>query len=218
VEEQGFFVNTFLILPGDFQDMTRWSLNVLLLGSILLCGLLLTSASADTSVTLEPGWNLISVPKILSPGHNTALTAFQTVNTGGHSTWKYDAQAQNWVKVYPDTMIRPLEGIFIFSTTRTVVPLDFSTDPVMVPPTRQMYQGWNLIGFSGTTPASARDTLISLNTRWSQAMGFDAAAQVYETQMISGGSGAFADSRMLYPTKGYWLYMNSPGELAGIGA
>jgi S-layer glycoprotein len=198
--------------------MSRWSLTLGLLAGIILCGLFLTSAVADTTVSLEQGWNLISVPKVLSPGHNTAATVFSSVDTGGHSIWKYNAQTQTWVKVFPDTLIQPLEGMFVFSIAKTSIPLDFSTDPVMVPPTRPVYQGWNLIGFSGTTPASARDTLISLTNKWSQVLGYDAVSQVYETQIISGGGGAFSDSRMLYPTKGYWLYGTSPGELAGIGS
>jgi hypothetical protein len=68
------------------------------------------------------------------------------------------------------------------------------------------------------TPATAHDTFISLNGQWTQALGFDAASQSYEIQIISGGGGAFADSRTLYPNKGYWLYMTSPGTLAGIGS
>ena len=198
--------------------MSRWSLTWGVLAGIVFCGLFITSAVADTTVSLEQGWNLISVPKVLSSGHNTAATVFASVDTGGHSIWKYSAQTQTWVKVYPDTLIQPLEGIFIFSTAKITLPLDFSTDPVMVPPTRQIYQGWNLIGFSGTTPATARDTLISLNNKWSQVLGYDAARQVYETQIISGGGGAFSDSRILNPAKGYWLYATSPGELAGIGS
>lgn len=198
--------------------MSRPGLEFVLLVGVLACGFAISIVVADTTISLEQGWNLISVPKNPDSGHSTAGVLFQAVNTGGHSTWEYDTQAQSWVKVYPTMVIRPLDGIFIYSAANTTIPVVFDANPVAVPPTKQMYQGWNLVGFSGSTPASARDTFISLNNQWSQAMGFDAAAQAYETQIISGGGGAFADSRILYPTKGYWLYATSPGELAGIGS
>ncbi|HVP94300.1 MAG TPA: hypothetical protein VMS89_03920 [Methanoregulaceae archaeon] len=198
--------------------MSWRSLEWTLLVCILAGGLVTGIAAADTTITLEQGWNLVSIPRTLDSGHSTAGIVFQGVNTGGHSTWEYNAQAQSWVKVYPATMLRPLDGIFIYSTAHTSVPITFTADPVAVPPVKPVYQGWNLIGFSGTTPASAHDTFISLNNLWSQAMGFDAVSQGYETQIISGGGGIFADSRTLYPDKGYWLYVTGPGTLAGIGS
>ncbi len=198
--------------------MSRRSPEYALLGCILACILVIGITGADTAISLKQGWNLISTPETLDSGHSTAGIVFQGVNTGGHSTWEYNAQAQSWAKVYPDTILRPLDGIFIYSTSNTTVPLTFSTDPVAVPPAKNVYQGWNLVGFSGMNEASAHDAFISLNGRWSQALGFDAASQGYEIQIISGGGGAFADSRTLYPTKGYWLYVTSPGTLAGIGS
>jgi hypothetical protein len=214
----GDFTNTFLPSSTDFQNMSRRSLDYVLLGCILACVLVIGIAAADSTMSFLQGWNLVSVPKTLDSGHSTAGIVFQGVNTGGHSMWEYNAQAQSWTKVYPDTVLRPLDGIFIYSTASTSVPIVFNTDPVAVPPTKNVYQGWNLIGFSGMTPATAHDTFISLNGRWTQALGFDAASQGYEIQIISGGGGAFADSRTLYPNKGYWLYMTSPGTLAGIGS
>jgi hypothetical protein len=198
--------------------MSRRSLEFALFGCIIAWGLIIGIAWADTTISLGQGWNLISVPKTLDSGHTTAGIVFQGVNTGGHSIWEYNAQAQSWIKVTPDTIIQPLAGIFIYSTSNTSIPVIFNTDPVAVPPTGPVYQGWNLVGFSGMTPASAHDTFISLNNQWSQAMGFDAASQAYETQIVSGGGGAFADSRILYPTKGYWLFATNPGTLAGIGS
>ena len=198
--------------------MSRRSLECALLGCVLACILVIGIAGADTAISLKQGWNLISVPKTLDSGQTTAGVVFQGVNTGGHSIWEYNAQAQTWTKVYSNTVLLPLDGILIYSTSNTTVPLTFSTDPVSVPPSKNVYQGWNLVGFSGLTEASAHDAFISLSGRWSQALGFDAASQVYEIQIISGGGGAFADSRTLYPTKGYWLYMTGPGTLAGIGS
>jgi hypothetical protein len=48
-------------------------------------------------------------------------------------------------------------------------------------------------------------------------MGFDTTAYQYEVQIINGGSGQFSDSRLMNPTKGYWLFMTGPGDLSAIG-
>ena len=37
-------------------------------------------------------------------------------------------------------------------------------------------------------------------------------------RVVNGGSGAFADSRVLYPFRGYWLYASHDSELASLGA
>jgi hypothetical protein len=167
-------------------------------------------------ITLLPGWNSISIPETLASGANTGAI-FNNVNTSGHSTWIYNSINQNWDKMTQTTTIQPLYGIWIYSSSQTNVPLQFLNDPLQPPPTRQLEQGWNSVGFTGGNPASAKDTLISVKNEWTQAMGFDSGNQVYETQIINGGSGLFSDSRLMYPTKGYWLYMTDRGQLAAIG-
>jgi len=175
-----------------------------------------TNSPDANNINLETGWNFVSVPKVLAAGSNTGAI-FNNVDTGGHSIWSYDAFNQTWNRVLPTTLVQPLFGYWIYSTSPNVVPLSFSTDPTQVPPTKQLATGWNSIGFTGVDPATARDTLISVNASWTQAMGFNANAQAYDTQIVHGGSGQFSDLRLLFPTDGYWLYMTSPGTLSAIG-
>ena len=167
-------------------------------------------------IILNPNWNFVSVPKVLAEGNNTG-TIFSDVDRAGHSIWYYDGFQKLWVRIDSTTIIRPLEGIWIFSQTPKEVPLKFNTDPIMLPPTKKLAQGWNTIGFTGFIPATARDTFLSVKSNWTQAIGFDASAQVYESSIINGGSGEHSDQRVLYPTKGYWIYMNSPAEITAIG-
>jgi parallel beta-helix repeat protein len=175
-----------------------------------------TNSPDANNIHLSTGWNFVSVPKVLAPGSNTGAI-FNDVDTGGHSIWQYDAFNQTWTRIVPSSLVQPLFGYWIFSTSPTVVPLMFTTDPTQVPPTKQLAAGWNSIGFTGVDPATARDTLISVNSSWTQAMGFDAGAQAYDTQIVHGGSGQFSDTRLLFPTDGYWLFMTSPGTLSAIG-
>jgi PKD repeat protein len=168
-----------------------------------------------SAVAFYTGWNYVSVPATLASGWDT-FAIFSQVDMASHSIWLYDSVNQNWVKKYPGDQVLPLYGYWIYSNSQAVIPLHFSSDPLRVPPTRELSTGWNAIGFTGMIPASARDTLISVKSSWTQAEGFDSINQTYETQIINGGSGAFSDSRQLFPTKGYWLYMTSPGELSAI--
>jgi len=119
-----------------------------------------------------------------------------------------------------NTIVSPLEGIWIYSTsTKELRPL-FDPDPRQVPPTKQLSAGWNAIGFSDFTAASANSALTSVEDKWATLIGYDAVAQAYEVSIINNApaSDNHSEIRLMYPWKGYWLYMTSAGELASIGS
>ena len=176
-----------------------------------------TVGPAEMTLDLFPGWNFVSTPKTLREGYETAKIVFGQVNTQAHSIYRYDAQSQAWISLNADDPVRPLDGIWVYSTQRTQIVLKFKNDPVQTPPTKQVFQGWNCIGFSDTTPASARESLTSISNIWSILLGFDAEYQYYQPSIINGGSGSHSDSNLLSPGKGYWIFTNGPGTLAAIG-
>ena len=166
-------------------------------------------------IHLSPGWNFVSTPKPLAAGSNTGAI-FGNVDMGGHSAFMWDG-AQNpprWVTVLATTPVQPLYGIWVYSVSDTVVTLNFDTN-LNSPPTRSLPAGWNTIGFTGLTPASARNTYLSVQPDWVNSMGFDSISQQYEPTIFNGDT---SESTLLYPTRSYWLYMRSPGNLAAIGA
>ena len=169
----------------------------------------------DYFIMLQPGWNFVSTPRTLDTGNNTALI-FRDVNTAAHTIWLYDASGRRWTAMTATTKVRPLEGIWIFSVARTGVLLHFTRNPIQAPPTKQLFQGWNAIGFPDTVPASARATLLSVRNDWTQLMGYDAENQRYEISVINGEHGIHSDSTLMIPTKGYWLYMTRDREFASI--
>jgi hypothetical protein len=174
-----------------------------------------TPPSAD--LTLSPGWNFISVPRPLAAGNDTA-SIFTPVETDGHSALRYDTTAGEWVALTATDKVAPLEGFWIYSTEPTTVPLNFSTDPLIPPAERLLSTGWNAIGITGTAPATARGALLSVSGKWTTLIGFDAGKQAFETGIVSGESNDYADSRLVYQGKGYWLYMTESGTLCAIGA
>ena len=171
-----------------------------------------------STMNLYSGWNFISTPRALADGQNTASSVFSGVNTGGHSIFTYDAGSTSWQALTANSTVKPLDGIWIYSTAPVSVSLTYKNDPLATPPTKAVYTGWNSIGFSDVNPAAAKDTLQSVQSQWTQLIGYNGASQYYETSIIKGGSGSHSDTNPMNPFKGYWLFMNAPGTLAAISA
>ncbi|HOT03350.1 MAG TPA: DUF3821 domain-containing protein [Methanolinea sp.] len=171
-----------------------------------------------STIVLNTGWNFVSTPRALADGSNTAGVVFAGVNTGGRSIYYYNAETMSWQALTASSVVKPLDGIWIYSTTSTSVPLTYKNDPLDTPPTKQLFAGWNSIGFTDVNPAAARDTLQSVQSQWTMTLGFNSASQVYDNSIIKGGSGSHSDTTPMNPFKGYWLFMNAPGTLAAISA
>jgi len=168
------------------------------------------------NLTLSPGWNFVSIPRPLAAGNDTAAI-FTPVNNDGHSIFRYDTAAGAWIPLQKTDRLAPLEGYWIYSAAHATVPLNFSTDPLHTPAERALSTGWNAVGVTGTTPATARDTFLSVNAQWTTLIGFNAQTQGFETGIVNGGTGGNADTRSVYPGRGYWLYMTGPGTLCALG-
>jgi len=173
--------------------------------------------SPGESLTLAPGWNFVSVPRPLAAGNDTAAI-FAGVDSDSRSIFRYDSAARDWAALDEEDRLAPLEGIWIYSVGPATVPLNFSTKLPIPPMERSLVAGWNAVGITGTTPPAARDAFLSVDGQWTTLIGFDAGTQTFETGIANGGSGEYADSRQVYPGRGYWLYMTGPGTLCAIGA
>ncbi|MCK9278506.1 MAG: hypothetical protein M0P22_10500, partial [Methanoculleus sp.] len=176
-----------------------------------------TPPSSPDNLTLSPGWNFISIPRLLSHGNDTAMI-FAGIDTDGRAIFRYDTANRTWTALEEEDRLAPLEGFWVYSANPTTVPLNFSTDPLLPPAERILAAGWNAVGTTGTAPATARDTLYSVNREWSTLIGFNARSQSFESGIVNGGNGANADTRPVYPGRGYWLSMSGPGTLYAIGA
>jgi PKD repeat protein len=175
----------------------------------------------DYTLTLYPGWNFVSTPKTLRAGNDTAAI-FKDVNTAGHTIWQYDARLVGWNKMNNSTGVNPLDGIWIYSNRTIDIPLWWykqeGDSPPLMPPVKQVYKGWNAIGFSDISPLSAKSTLTTINSGWSLVIGYDVSTRGYDVSIIKDGIDSHSDSRVMLPTKGYWLFMNNNATLAAISA
>jgi PKD repeat protein len=170
------------------------------------------------TINLYTGWNFVSTPRTLADGANTVAVVFSGVDRAGRPIYLYDAGTGMWQAMTNTSVIKPLDGLWIYSVGSKSIPLTFKNDPLATPPTKMVYSGWNAIGFSDVNAAAAKDALQSVSDKWVSAIGFNAAGQSYESSIIKGGSGSHADTNPMYPTKGYWLFMNADGTLAAISA
>jgi hypothetical protein len=176
---------------------------------------MLTTSYSDGTVELLDGWNLISIPKKLDPNYNYAGYVFGDVDTGGHSIYHFNTQTQFWEAMAYNTEVKQLQGYFVYSigqsSLRTVY--TYQTNP-----STTLYPGWNMIGFFDPMgnpaddyfhAAMARDEMAQLGGSWASIQGFNPITQQYQTSIINGGSDIHSDYRLMYPGKGYWIWMDS---------
>jgi len=165
------------------------------------------------SIPISSGWNFVSVPKKLAPGKDTAAI-FGSIDVDGHSIFQYDSIRGQWITLNMASQIKPLEAVWLYSKNAASVPLSFDSDPLQIPPTRELKKGWNAIGFSGFEPLEAKFTLLSVQDKWVNCLGFSREFQKYDDMIIKGRN----DDTKLKPYNGYWLFMSDNGVLAAISA
>lgn len=169
----------------------------------------------NDTISLLPGWNFVSTPKRLASGYNT-IAIFDDVDTDGHSVLTYNTSSGMWSAMSSNDSFIPLDGVWIYSNKSCSIPLVFVSGSPVTPPVKALYEGWNAIGFTGLDEETARNTLLSVDDCWTTLIGFDADQQEYGTSFINGAVGVHSDSRLMSPTKGYWLYMTGDETLAAI--
>jgi len=175
------------------------------------------SPSVNDGIMLSPGWNLAATPRTLDKSANTA-NIFSGVHAEGHSIWTYDNEKGGWVDLSQNDIIRPLQGYWIYSAQKQWVPLVYNRDPLVVPPSRKLEEGWNLVGLSGVNDATARDAFLSVRKAWTNIIGWDREKQSYGAVILNGGDGGSNEMTLLASGHAYWVFMTDPGIMAALDA
>lgn len=170
-------------------------------------------------IVLYSGWNLISSPLIpedtslevvlgdlIANGSVDLVTTF----TGGgqmptESRWEPPVVEQLGT-------IEDGQGYWFKMSRNDVLTIQGSELPAppAVPPSYQVYEGWNLIGFKSTLPMEAEEYLGASVVENTRAMyGYDAAAGVYTI---------IRPYTELQPGSGYWLALDDGGIIYPPGA
>jgi hypothetical protein len=161
------------------------------------------------ALALYPGWNMISIPYPLEDGMNTG-SIFCEVNTSSHTIWRYSVEQSHWVPVGLNDNLGQMDVIWVFSENQTGIDLKYD-DSRQNMTARHLTPGWNPVGIPGQSTKTAREFLAPLGSSWSYILVFDPRTQQYRPAIVNGGTGAYSDQRLLYPTEGFWMYMNNPG-------
>lgn len=161
------------------------------------------------TLSLYPGWNMISIPYPLKSGSNTG-NVFSQINTTSHTIWRYSPEDMHWVPVGLDAPLHQMDVIWVHSANRTDLSLTYDDDRKNMT-ARHLTAGWNPLGIPGRNTVTAADLLAPLGSSWSYILVYDPRTQQYRPAIVNGGTGAYSDVRLLYPTEGFWIYMNSPG-------
>jgi C1A family cysteine protease/PKD repeat protein len=170
-----------------------------------------TGDGPNYRLSLASGWNLVTTPKQLLSGSNAA-SLFAEVDSAGHSMFTFSESS--WALVKRDDVITPLVGYWIYAKSPVTISLYF--EPISGIPEKSVQVGWNCIGSPGKNPVSAKTAMESLGNTWVYLLGFDRTLQKYDDIIIRGGSGQYADDRLLKPGFGYWLFMEKGGVLRGV--
>ncbi|MBN1165893.1 MAG: PKD domain-containing protein [Methanospirillaceae archaeon] len=159
---------------------------------------------SSINLTLQSGWNLVSVPQYPIRDQDTLEKLFGSVSSAGHSISMYNASAQAWEVPLPAHQVTPLEAYFVYSIEKACILVSYASD--QPEPETMLYPTWNQIGYCGITAEETQSYLSSLGDAWTFVSGYNASDQEYEETIIRGGTGPYSDCRPLEPGRGYWLY------------
>lgn len=176
------------------------------------------------NITLNEGWNLISLPLI--PTSNNITDVLAGVSGIGNVTqvWAYDPTllpGDAWVSCFTHLPWSANElkemndgvGYWIVvsgGTATLTVNGQGMPGPGEMPPMYDVYEGWNLIGMKSIITRSHEVYLVNIEGDYTVIWGYDTVSGNYEL-VYPIGSGLFN------PGEGFWIYMSVDGMIIPAG-
>ena len=167
--------------------------------------------TAAASLPLSIGWNLVSLPLQQA---NTSATSVLSGMSGSYSVvWGYYPN-QSWEFYDPSNQsgstlqnMQAGSGYWINTSSGGTLAISGSTPPSSL----SLSNGWNLVGYSGSSCASASTALASLGktleVSWSYA---GQAWKVYDPNDAAGNT-----LTQFCPNNGYWIRVNGTPTWSG---
>lgn len=182
---------------------------------------------------LNPGWNTLSFPLALEDN------SWKSVTESGDGldymiAYSWNPGYQQWFQVTNNTLIKPLDAIYIRMNSSDRLPVQINPE-ITGPPVRSLYRGWNLVG-PAYDLVELSEPIDDHYLWWGEPYETPvntALASVEET--ADGKTGySIVISPAINPdtwvftrnedesvpgmdaTRGYWIYMENPDQLAGF--
>jgi hypothetical protein len=164
-----------------------------------------SSQDASRTLSLSPGWNLISLP--LQPSNTAITSVLNDISTSFTIVWAYDALAGVWKNYQPSapsdlTAMEAGKGYWIKMTEAKS--LVIAGQPASSQ-TISLKTGWNLVGWNKTTSTPVSTTLTGISSNTSIVWAYDALAGVWKNYQPSAPS----DLSNFTPGLGFWIKVNA---------
>jgi hypothetical protein len=185
---------------------------------------LTVTAQAKISIVLNPGVNLVSIPgnPVGDGGSiNTLLAGLPVTSVATYDRALDVAGSNPWLTSTKDaetglftgdiSAIEPGTSYFITATARGTAKVLIATPSMQLPPTQQVLQGWNSIGYWALSGAASADLDSYLSSvKWSVAYTYSPTPGVGWT--VERASTATPDSRAANGV-GWLVYITADGTL-----
>jgi hypothetical protein len=160
--------------------------------------------------SLSSGWNLISLP--VQPANTAIATVLSGIAGAYEVVWAYPGQS--W-KVYDPndaggstlTTMQAGMGYWIKMTSAKTLSVSGAAPSSSL----SLSSGWNLVGYSGTSCATASTALSSLGSALQVSWGYPGQVWQFYDPTNSGGS----TLGNLCPGTGYWIDVNGGATWSG---
>jgi len=179
------------------------------------------------NITLNEGWNLISLPLIPTSNNISAVLAgaFGTGNIT--QVWAYDPSllpGDAWLSYYTflpwsaNELKEMNDGVGYWivvqgGTATLTINGQCMPDPGEVPPMYDVYAGWNLIGMKSLATRAHDVYLANVSGMYTVIWAYDTVSGNYELVYAPGGAG----SGVMNPGEGFWIYMQADGVIVPTG-
>lgn len=219
VRAPGQDIGTYAITQGSLVINTNYALTFVP-GVFEITGV-------QHSITLQPGWNLVSFA--IHPADTTATAVLSSISADYDLVYAWDATGAssgsgNWLRLdkiesnNPDTLTNLSEsmGFWVHITGSSPVTLVISgTLPTTTTiPLRVAAGGWNLIGFPSSSAVALPGALSTLSPNYSLVFSYRAADTADPWKMYDPYAAPYAsDLAQMAPGWGYWIKISEDASL-----
>lgn len=180
-------------------------------------------ARAKYSVSMRPGWNLISLPGAATDSAINSVITIAAVD----SVLTYDPSLPGgWLTAVRDdagqlagtlTSVDAGKGYWVHSTTFEAITVDIpglAAGSAVIPSDYSLSAGWNLLGVSTETGATTRDPDEYLQgLSWSRVYGYNNSGGAFTSQIPDAVKGTDSNGNLTVG-QGYWVYLTEAGQFA----
>jgi hypothetical protein len=172
--------------------------------------------AADYNISLAADWNLVSLPLI--PDNTDIDNVTAAINDTLSLVWSYNASSDAWywyVQGNPASSLATIEdgkGYWFFMNGPATLEGSGQEmpDPPTLTPAYDVFEEWNLIGFTSTTGMSHESYLASIAGNYSLIWCYDAEGQAWLWWVADNPASTFTT---MEPGDGYWLWATTEGTI-----